>query len=170
MTPGCEDIPCKTITRKQTVAMCLIFTGCTLFFKRTAHWFHPVLLVTLSHLPKPQVMDLTLCAAKTVVRGFGMGDRSSFFHMALIEVIIGQKCFWVSPHSILHGWITIPDPTYTPLSTELSARSVKKIRMIFISCAKHPEKSVGQEIEQFNTVCPKSIQLCRAGYSKFQRK
>ena len=33
-------------------------------------------------------LDLTLRAAKTVVRGFGMGDRSSFFHMALIEVII----------------------------------------------------------------------------------
>ena len=36
---------------------------------------------------------LTLRADNSVVRGFGMGDRSSFFHKALIEPI----CFGVLP-------------------------------------------------------------------------
>ena len=35
---------------------------------------------------------LTLCADNTVVRGYGMGDRFSFFHMAMIELIL-QKHF-----------------------------------------------------------------------------
>ncbi len=37
---------------------------------------------------------LTLRADKTVVRGFGMGDRCSFLHMALIELVI-RKNSWL---------------------------------------------------------------------------
>ncbi len=31
---------------------------------------------------------LTPCADKSVLKGFGMGGRCSFFHMALIELIL----------------------------------------------------------------------------------
>ncbi len=36
--------------------------------------------------------DLTLRADNSVVRDFGMGDRSSFYHIALIGLILRNTC------------------------------------------------------------------------------
>ena len=91
---------------------------------------------------------LTLCADNSLLRGFGMGERCSFFHMALIGLILrntaGTKGFeysegtpWIqqsvnkwtkvflSISSINAMWKNEPiSPLLKPLTTVLSARSV----------------------------------------------
>ncbi len=46
----------------------------TLFSKRSAHWFHPVLQVTPDHWPRPRVMS-SLSNCLGITRGRGGGPR-----------------------------------------------------------------------------------------------
>ncbi len=83
---------------------------------------------------------LTLCADNTVVRGFRMGDRCSFFHMALIGLIVRNTFLSISPINAMWKNEHL-SPIPKPLTTVLSARSVKdKVRKAFLLTLQHGER------------------------------
>ena len=75
-------------------------------------------------------LSLTLRADNTVVRGFGMGDRCSFFHMALIGLILRKVFLSIIPINANRKNEHL-SPIPKLLTTVLSAHSVKKIYGLF---------------------------------------
>ena len=75
--------------------------------------------------------QLTPCADKSVVKCFGMGDRCSFFHMALIELNERTRVFLsISPIDAMWKNEHL-SPILKHFTTDLSAQGVKTTLRMF---------------------------------------